>query len=215
MVYYCGVGKLCRAPLSALLSVRIVNEQAIAVVISQLTFEVNTPTGWLKVARADESGAERFYSEGNPPNNFTQATELRFDTLRTMLMNRAVGPKETVVGWVAIAYPPLNQTEILPEEWRITIADTLGHKSVVESEKVKLGRLWGIALYSSSRAARYISIHGEIYPRPAWLLERLRRRCDAKTQDCTEFLMLRSRSSDQLFVLKVLSLQQFQQGVAK
>jgi hypothetical protein len=130
-------GKLqsIRSPINAMVYFRIVNLQSNAAVISNFSIEVMTTEGWKKVI---------YWTQGPiwfaPSAEFNKATELRPATpmLDSLLRSRAIGPKETVRGWLPIIYPRTNAL-ISNRIFRITIADTLGGHVTVETGEVPVG----------------------------------------------------------------------------
>ena len=70
--------------------------------------------------------------------DFGQVMEFRAAMLGVELRGRALGPKETVRGWLALFFPKLPYGSFYPD-FRFTIADTLGHQTVVETGKITAG----------------------------------------------------------------------------
>jgi hypothetical protein len=112
------------APLNAIIVVRIVNNQATASMISQLTVEGNTTNGtWVRLARIEGSTVQLF---AVPNSDLHKAILVTPTLLDTMLENRAMSPKETVEGWLLLAYPRGNDE--FNGKFRFTVADTMGTK---------------------------------------------------------------------------------------
>jgi hypothetical protein len=104
-------------------------------VISQLSVEIMTSEGWLNVAYLRQLASFSFTPDKADLKN---AAEFRAVMLDTELEDRAIGPKETIKGWLALTFPAKPLGYYTPI-FRFTIADTLGGKTVAETGKVPAG----------------------------------------------------------------------------
>jgi hypothetical protein len=125
-----------RTPLSALVYLRIVNQNSIDETISELTFEVKTSKGWKTAFFFN--GPRLFVVAGS---DFTNAAEVRGEMLADELREKGIGANKTVSGWLALVFPRISISESKFPDFRVTIADTLGGKTTVEAGKVYPGNL--------------------------------------------------------------------------
>ena len=123
---------LTKYPVNALVYFRVVNQQPNAVDISEVTVEIRSSKGWQKVIYLD--GRLFWVLKGN----FKKACEFHANMLDAELKGRAIGPKETVRGWLALFVPRIDSAS-LASEFRFSISDTLGGRTVVETGQVPVG----------------------------------------------------------------------------
>lgn len=158
-ITYPGVGGTVVSPLSVVAKLRIVNLQSQAVQISRLTIEASSSAGWAHLARIESQGVRLFLV--GPPLGLKSALELRPVMLDAMLSDRAIGPDETVSGWVLLVYPRTDPSVSFAGKYRVTIADTIGQVSVIDTSRVDSGDFRG-GMLPSVPGAQDLSSYREV-----------------------------------------------------
>lgn len=122
--------ELSKCPVSAFVYFRVVNRQSIAATIDQITVDVFSSSGWVETAHLDSRTWKYYWVSGG---DFSTASEFTAPMLDTILSGRAVGPKETIRGWMPLLFP--KTSVIFSPIFRFTIADTMGKKTTVVTER--------------------------------------------------------------------------------
>jgi len=131
-----------KAPINAVLAVRVVNNQSIASMINRLTLEGNTVNGkWIPLLLIRGDMVQLFDVINN---DFTKAGLLTPIMLDSMLENRAMSPNETVKGFLMLAYPRGNDQ--FNGKFRFAIADTGGAKYSQQEADTNAGNFGGNSL---------------------------------------------------------------------